>query len=243
MGCRQSVKRRTRRTGLVENVPPLRNFNAQKNYRIIPSRFPPLDLFEDVASEEEFAAIFQIQCLTNPRLQNEIGDISLVKPHERAYGIPGCGYVMAAFTHLNPDGSRFSNGDYGVYYCSETLETAISETRFHRARFLSYTREPAQELDMRCLVARFNGTLYDLLPIAKHHEYYDPLNYQHGQKLGMELKIQEQDGIVYHSVRQEQGINFALFKPNLIQHCQQSLHLCYVWNGHEISDIYQKKLL
>ena len=31
---------------------------------------------------------------------------------------------MAAFTHLNPEGSRFSDGSYGVYYAAHTLATA-----------------------------------------------------------------------------------------------------------------------
>ena len=31
---------------------------------------------------------------------------------------PGASYVMAAFTHLNPKGSRFSDGSFGVYYAA-----------------------------------------------------------------------------------------------------------------------------
>ncbi len=36
--------------------------------------------------------------------------------------------VMAPFTHLNPKGSRFSDGSYGVYYAAKRLSTAIAET-------------------------------------------------------------------------------------------------------------------
>ena len=43
---------------------------------------------------------------------------------------------MAAFTHLNPEGSRFSDGSWGVFYAGNDLNTAIAETRHHRERFL-----------------------------------------------------------------------------------------------------------
>ncbi|WP_366132444.1 RES domain-containing protein [uncultured Ferrovibrio sp.] len=32
---------------------------------------------------------------------------------------------MAAFTHLNPDGSRFTDGTCGVFYAANILDTAI----------------------------------------------------------------------------------------------------------------------
>ncbi len=53
--------------------------------------------------------------LVNPRLRNEAGAIHLVPPEERVTG-PGATWVMAPFTHFNPNGSRFSDGTYGVYY-------------------------------------------------------------------------------------------------------------------------------
>ncbi|TAL64355.1 MAG: RES domain-containing protein, partial [Legionella sp.] len=119
------------------------NFTKQRCYRLIPSQFPPIHLFEDVASPEEFDALFAVQMLTNPRIQDEIGMISLVPEDQRLFAVPGCGYVMAAFTHTNPAGSRFSNGDYGIYYAAAALNTAIAETRYHKELFLSYTQEPA----------------------------------------------------------------------------------------------------
>ncbi|MDF2974655.1 MAG: uncharacterized protein K0R61_5105 [Microvirga sp.] len=45
---------------------------------------------------------------------------------------------MAPFTHLNPKGSRFSDGSYGVYYAADRLSTAIAETAHH---FASFARE------------------------------------------------------------------------------------------------------
>lgn len=217
----------------------------QKCYRLIPSKFPPIHLFEDVASESDFADLYAIQALTNPRIQEEIGALSLIPQADRLYNVPGASYVMAAFTHINPNGSRFSNGDYGIYYASESLNTAIAETIYHKERFLSYTREPAQEIDMRTLIAEFSAELYDLLDLNKSdHLLYSPDDYQASQALGAQIKRNHEEGIVYHSVRTvgSNDVNFALFKPKNIHHCQQGSHYGYVWDGKKINAIYKKTL-
>jgi hypothetical protein len=226
----------------LESVPQ-KAFSMHRCYRLIPSQYPPIHLFEDVASPEEFDALYAVQMLTNPRIQDEIGLINLVPENERLFGTPGCGYVMAAFTHTNPEGSRFSNGDYGVYYAADTLPTAIAETIYHKEIFMSYTKEPPQELDMRSLVADFSAELLDITALNKHNDnLYLPSNYAFGQAFGAQVKRGHRDGIFYHSIRAE-GFNFALFKPNVIHKCQQGAHFSYVWNGENISAIYQKKMV
>ena len=71
--------------------------------RIIPSVFPPIDLFERVARPEHLDAVHAIESAFNPRLRDAVGDLSLVPRDERIVG-PGAGYIMAAFTHVSPDG-------------------------------------------------------------------------------------------------------------------------------------------
>ncbi|MDP3269278.1 MAG: RES family NAD+ phosphorylase [Legionella sp.] len=216
------------------------SFTQERCYRLIPSQFPPIHLFEDVASTDEFEALFAVQMLTNPRIQEEIGQINRVPKEQRLFAVPGCGYVMAAFTHINPDGSRFSNGDYGIYYAADTLETAIAETVYHKELFLSYTDEPAQELDMRSLIAQFNAELFDLTLLNMADPVYSKGDYRVSQELGALIKEKQRDGAMYHSVRTINGKNFALFKPNLIIKCHQGAHFSYVWNGEKITSVYQK---
>lgn len=215
-------------------------FIKNRCYRLIPSQFPPIHLFEDVASPDEFEALFAVQMLTNPRIQDEIGLLNLVPPDQRLYAVPGCGYIMAAFTHINPDGSRFSNGDYGVYYAADSIHTAIAETRYHKERFLSYTAEPPQSLAMRSLVADFSAELFDLTPLNKENEaVYALSNYKSGQSLGAQVKARQEDGIVYHSVRSD-GTNYALFKPKSLHQCQQGTHYDYIWDGIKITQVCKK---
>lgn len=212
-------------------------------YRIIPSRFPPIGLFEKVARPEDLEAVFQIEAMTNDRLRDEVGELALVPVEDRVAG-PGTTPIMAAFTHLNPEGSRFTDGSFGVFYAGLTLDTAIEETKHHRAKFLAATGEPAQEIDMRVYAVDLDANLHDIRSLADSHPHlYDPGNYTHAQGLATELRDAGSDGIRYRSVRHPGGECAAAFRPRLLSNCRQERHLCYVWDGAIITTVYEKKSL
>ncbi len=223
----------------------IKNFANEKVWRIIPSRYPPIHLFERIAPKEEWDILIDIESLTNDRLRCAAGLISVVPQEDRVFG-PGAGYIMAPFVYLNHDGSRFSNGTYGVYYAADSLNCAISETKYHRENFLKQTATPPIDLEMRSLTAILNGELFDIS--GKQPEYqnvYDPICYTASQKLAKNLKDERSDGIYYSSVRFPQGNCYAIFKPKLLSKCQQERHLIYRWNGKQIEhvlDIKERKM-
>ncbi len=219
---------------------PIKRFK-NKVWRIIPSRFPPIHIFEKVADKEDFEALYQLESRTNDRLREEVGDISLVAPEDRIYGA-GTGYIMAAFTHLNPEGSRFSDGTYGVFYCAKKLDTSIAETRYRSTKFLGYTNQKPQELDMRVLTAKLNAELHDITDKKKSLEkIYNPGSYNHSQAFAKEIREDKGRGIAYSSVRHKDGICFAVFRPNALSECVQERHLRYHWDGEEIDSVYELK--
>ncbi|PZQ20382.1 MAG: hypothetical protein DI569_15775 [Sphingopyxis macrogoltabida] len=210
-------------------------------YRIIPSRFPPIGLFDRVADPADLEAVFLIEAMTNDRLRDEAGDIMLVPPEDRIAG-QGTTPIMAAFTHLNPEGSRFSDGNFGVFYAGLTIETAIAETKYHRGRFLAATEEPAQEIDMRVYAVDLAADLHDIRGHTESHAHlYDAGSYAHSQGLATELRDAGADGILYLSVRDPGGECAAAFRPRLLSNCRQERHLCYVWDGEAIGTVYEKK--
>lgn len=212
-------------------------------FRIVPSRFPPISLFEAVADPADLEAVYEIEAMTNDRLRDEVGDITLVASEDRVSG-PGTSAIMAAFTHLNPEGDRFTNGSYGVFYAGRSIETAIAETRHHRIKFLQSSNEPAQELDMRVYAVDLNANLHDIRGLqASHPAYYHPTDYGMSQGLALQLREIGSDGIVYMSVRDEGGECVAVFRPRLLSNCRQERHLCYVWDGKTISNVYEKREL
>src|SRR3990167_7404591 len=91
-----------------------------KTHRLVSSRFPPVSVFDWAETKEELEEIAALESLTNDRLRGECGDISLVAKSEWVIG-EGTTPLMAAFTH--PGYSRFSDGNYGVYYAGNSLET------------------------------------------------------------------------------------------------------------------------
>jgi hypothetical protein len=207
----------------------------------VPSRFPPISIYDRVADPADLDAVFAVENLTNPRLRQEAGDISLVPLDERVTG-PGTTPIMAAFTHLDPEGNRFSDGSYGVYYAARSLATAIEETRHSRARFLSRTLEAPIEVDMRTYLADVEGDLHDIRGRAELVDVYAPGSYAAGQALGLELKKINSHGVAYDSVRHKGGECVGVFRPRILSNCIQGPHFCYVWDGARIKTVYEKKV-
>ncbi|MGF1683524.1 RES family NAD+ phosphorylase [Photobacterium minamisatsumaniensis] len=220
------------------------SFNGQQCYRLIPSKYPPINLYEDVCEPEQLEAIFAIEAITNPRLSEEVGDFSRIPADERLVGIPHCSFVMAAFTHVNPDGARFNTADFGAYYAAPDINTAIKETVHHMERVMGFTNEPAQDIQMRCIDAWFAAELVDLRQQeALDSALYHPTNYNQSQMLACDLKTSKADGVVYQSVRHQGHDCYALFKPNVVTKVCQSKHFTYKWNGDSVNSILEVNLI
>jgi RES domain len=215
----------------------VRRVHWKSAVRIIPSIYPPISLFERVARAGELDAVLAIESAFNPRLRDAAGDLSLVPRDERVVG-PGAGYIMAAFTHLSPEGSRFSNGTYGVFYAAQRETTAIAETRYHRERFMRATKQARCELDMRVLTMTVKAPLHDLRGMRRVlREVYRLDDYTASQLLGGALRAGGSNGIAYDSVRHDGGRCIAAFRPRVLSHCKEQKHLRYIWDGARISDV------
>jgi RES domain len=201
-------------------------------YRVINSRYPPVDVFERVADPAEWETLLRLEELTNPRVREEWGEIALVPAEERVSG-PGASWVMAAFTHVGQQ-TRFSDGSYGVYYASAALETAIRETAFHFGRFLLATSEPrGTVLELRTLVSRgVDQRFHDAR--SGHPELHLPDDYGPSQAFGAQLRKAGSNGIVYRSVRDPKGRCLAVLRPRAIPVPVQGAHLSYHFDGARI---------
>ena len=212
--------------------PPVHRVRWPEAHRIVPSRYPPVQLFERLSDDPaEWEILAEIESLTNPRIRDEIGEIRLVPPEERVSG-PGASWVMAPFTHVNPRGSRC----YGVYYAARELPTAIAETVFHMGRFYAATGDPPHAEDMRVLTGRIGTSFHD---IRGGHPSWTPLldpdSYVASRDLGRRLRAAGSNGIVYPSARWSGGQCIGAFRPNAVGLPIQGRHLQYHWDGNRIS--------
>ncbi len=221
------------------NVIPKISVEFRETYRIIPSLYPPKSVFDEVASPDEIEYLFFLESLTNDRLRNEIGELSLIDKDEWVVG-KGSTPIMAAFIHIGSEG-RFNTQEFGVYYASLELETAISETIYRKELFLGYTNEPKGDFDMRVYCAGIEGKLYDIRDKNKYSLYYHKTDYRKTQKFAIRVKKEKSDGIIYSSARKESGTNLAIFRPKVIVlPCVALKYITYHWDGKKIIGYYEK---
>lgn len=209
-----------------------------KTHRLIPSRYPPVTLFDWAESQEELEQIAHLEGLTNDRLTLDYGHIMLVAKEDWVGGA-GSTPLMAAFTHFGV--SRFSDGtSFGIYYAADSVNTAIAETKFHRERFLAASKEAPCIVQMREYTAHVKNHLVNLSGNL-YQEYLDPDlgSYFKSQELGRELKRLNEWGALYPSVRNpaEDAKCLAIFRPPALTVPVQAGHYDYIWDGSAISEI------
>ena len=205
--------------------------------RIIASRYPPIALFERVSPDPAvWEALIAAEQLVNPRLRDAVGEIHLVPTAERLSG-PGASYVMAAFTHANPAGSRFSDGTYGVYYAARALRTAVRETAYHFGRLAADSRDPPRYEDMRVLVGHIDARFADVaaLPAARRAALLAPESYADSRPFGDALRAAGAAGLVYPSVRDADGQCIAAFTPRAVTPPVPAQMLQYHWDGSRVA--------
>lgn len=216
-----------------------RRVRWQSACRIIPTRYPSIHLYDRVADATDFDALYALEAMSNDRLRDEVGRIELVPKDERIFG-PGSGPIMAAFTHLNPLGSRFSDGSYGVFYAARERATAIAETAYHHGRFLAATKQAAMHLPMRLYSVEIDARLHDLRAAGAFEAEHDAASYAASQALGRRLKAASSGGVAYRSVRRAGGYCVGLFSPRGAKACKHAAYLLYAWDGERFVDIYEK---
>jgi RES domain len=217
--------------------PPVRRVRWERACRIVPTRHPSVYLFDRVADEGDFEALYALESLTNERVRDEVGQIQRVPAADRIFG-PGTGPVMAAFTHVHPDGSRFSAGDYGIFYAARDRATAIAETSWHHGRFLAATQERAMHLPMRVYHLSVDARLHDLR--AGFEPEHAPDDYTAARATGARLRAAGSAGVAYRSVRHAGGQCVGLFRPRGASACLHAAILLYAWDGARFTDVYEK---
>ena len=202
-------------------------------WRIIPSRYPPVDLFERIAPRKNWENLAQIETLTNERVREKERKVTHVRTEDRVAG-PGSSMIMAPFTHPDPSGDTFSDGSFGVCYASDSFETALEWSVRRREEFLRRTSEEPLELQMRVLNMDLEGTFHELR--GKNAQAYD--DHKARRELGTNLREAGSFGIVCDSLLSLTGNSIAIFRPSVLSNCRQERHLSYKWDGVRINSVY-----
>ena len=133
---------------------------------------------------------------------------------------------------MNPQGSRFSDGGFGVLYFADTLETAIAEVKHHQQVY--WQNVPGLHYErfvFRGLKGLFNERgMGDALALPIDHAIYAPDDYSVPQPFGDDVRW-SLDGLRYHSVRKLHAKCWALMTPSSVADVIQTTHLEMIWNG------------
>lgn len=129
--------------------------------------------------------------------------------------------------------SRFSDGSYGVWYGSESIETTIYESAYHWVRRLlrdaGFEREEVA-IERAVFTVACDGALIDLRSTTTAHpDLLHPSDYTLTHTVGARLHREGHPGLVIQSVRRPAGENIAVFNPVVLSDPQSVGPLTYRW--------------
>jgi hypothetical protein len=202
-------------------------------YRLIPSRFPPVNVYEGLVANDRQDELVAVENITNPRLR------SLERLQETVRGDAGAdprlqNWNLAPFAYGNPDGSTFFGEDRPCLEVAFEQQTALAVSVAKRQSFMEATQEAPIGLDMRMLCTPVNGIFWDLrdvegLPAA--------LDLKQRRRIGAQMPEAAQ-GILYRPPERPAGTCLAIVTGGVLQRSQQTVHFRYVWDGRRIALLY-----
>ncbi|HEY6868743.1 MAG TPA: RES family NAD+ phosphorylase [Novosphingobium sp.] len=202
---------------------PVLSAAPQPTYWLVPSRFPPIGLFDTVATAADANAVMELAGWTNDRLVAE--RIARLPSEQWVYGSPNSSIVMAAFLHVAPGGMRFNGPDLGAWYASAEMATAVAEVGHHLRREAAARRVPAMRRIYRNYAAALQGDYVDIRGQADALAgVLAPDNYTASQAFTPSLQREGHSGILYDSVRRRGGTNLAVWKPVNVADVVQAEH-------------------
>lgn len=186
--------------------------------RLIPSRFPPVGLFDTVATPADLEAVLDLTGWTSDRLVRE--RLARLPESDWVFGRANASIVMAAFLHAAPEGGRFNGPDLSAWYAAEALPTAVAEVGHHLRREAVARGVAQMKRTYRSYAARLEG----LYLSVSDSTLLAPSSYAASQVFGEERRSAGEDGLIYRSVRRTEGEIACAFRPRKVLDVVQADH-------------------
>jgi hypothetical protein len=184
-----------------------------------------------VAAPADLEAVFELEGWTNDRISAEVGLLHRVPQSEWVVGRPMASVIMAAYCHPRAGGARFSDGERGAWYAARSIDTALTESIYHRARELAEVGGYETRVQMRVYVADFAARFHDIRAVRMTSPLYHPADYGNSQRFAHGLLEAGSNGVVYRSVRHKGGECLACFRPALVKNVRVGGHYEFRWEG------------
>lgn len=134
--------------------------------------------------------------------------------------------------------SRFSDGSYGLWYGSESVETTVYESAHHwyqgiltdagfdRMRVIAERK--VYSVVCTAAVLDFRGAA------IAYPDLLHPSDYRFCQSVGARIHREGHPGLLTRSVRRPDGENLAVFNPGVLSNPRQNCTLTYRLDGDDI---------
>lgn len=196
----------------------------QPSYRFVPSRFPPIGLFDTVSTAADLEAVMELAGWTNDRLVAQ--RVQRLPKKQWVYGRPNASIVMASFLHAAPEGLRFNEPDLGAWYAAADIRTAAAEVGHHLRREAVARKVKVMNRSFRSYSATLAGADYRDIrgDQATFADIYRSDSYAASQPFGEAIRKAGHAGILYDSLRHRGGSNVVAYVPTNIHDVTQTDH-------------------
>ena len=219
---------------MASGAPPLSLLRQHDTHRLIPSRHLPrhASVLAAIAdSDEELRAVMDLDAATNDRLLAHGQRLPGIGLEELVFGVPHADVVNASFCHPHPLGARFSGPERGAWYAAFDVATSQAEVGFHKSVQLAEIGRFEDTVTYDDYLADFTASFHDLRRARGFRACLDPRSYIESQTLAERLLAAGSLGVVYPSVRHEDGTCIACFRPAVVGNVRRGKTYRLTWNG------------
>ena len=212
-------------------------------YRNIVSLRITEHLFDDLSDDEaDWQTAIELELQTKPATYISATPV-IHRPFEETAWNEAIGFPFKTWSR-----SRYSDGSFGVWYGSDTLETTIYETVYHwRNNLLADAgfTDAGIKIERRVHLVRCDAALVDLRSLLKQHPLLvDRLDYTLTHQVGGRLHREGHPGLVTESARCSGNV-FAILNPAVLSNPRPTCYLTYTTtkNGVEVERVPGELLL
>jgi hypothetical protein len=190
--------------------------------------------FDDLSSNtEEWFLARQVESDTRPQ-PYAVEHPEIHRPFEEALWLNAITWPFK-----NRQTSRFSDGSFGVWYGSDRLETSIHESAYHWFRGLlcdaGFEHEEVT-IERTLYAVACDAVLLDFRPVAANYpNLLHTADYTYTQSIGTRIHLEGHPGLLTFSVRNQEGINYAILNPNVLSNPRLKSQLSYRLHGKTIT--------
>jgi RES domain-containing protein len=216
------------------STPAVSRIRQLDTHRLIPSKYSEGGesvLIRIADDDDHLRGIFDLDHATNDRLLAENDRLPGIGIDELVFGVPCYSIINAAFSHAHPLGSRFNGPDRGAWYAGFELETSQAEVAWHKSVELAEIDWMEESVTYDDYLADFGGEYRDIRGDAAYQKCLDPDSYVESQLLAETLLGERSSGIIYPSVRHNNGVCLVCFRPALVGNVRKSTRYRFTWTG------------